>query len=167
MFITNKDCKTYVTQGNCEEQKCEGRHRRYCTTKHNTSGCYRGDTCQYLHSSSKKEEMNNLSKRTECDKDMQEILRCNHCDFKTQQKVTLQKHITLNIKKVPTLNQYPHLYTVSTWTNLHMNIETILNDMASTEKKACYVERMINRYGSYFIMKNMGYQEDCSSDGLF
>ena len=89
----SKDCKTYVTEGSCEDRKCEGRHRRYCRYFNNTSGCYRGDTCQYLHSSSKKEEMNNLSKRTECDKDMQEILRCNHCDFKTQQKVTLQKHI--------------------------------------------------------------------------
>ena len=32
-------------------------------------------------------------------------------------------------------------------------------------KEASYVEKMISLYGSDFIMKNMGYQEDWSSDG--
>ena len=109
--------------------------------------------------------MNNLNKRTECDKDMQEILRCNHCDFKTQQKVTLQKHIHTKHKESS--------YTESLSSFIYrLNLDKFAHEYRNyfewhgfNRREACYVEKMINRYGSDFIMKNMGYQEDWSSDG--
>ena len=107
-----------------------------------------------------------MKKRTEGDKDKQEIFRCNPCDFKTQQKVTSQKHIN---------NKYEESsYTESISSFIYrLNLDQFAHEYRNyfewhdfNRREACYVEKMINWYGSDFIMKNICYQEDWSSDGL-
>ena len=53
-FHPKEDCRRHIEKGKCENIQCEGRHRKYCRYFNNKSGCYRGDSCQYLHSYSKK-----------------------------------------------------------------------------------------------------------------
>ena len=55
-----EDCQTHQDKGICEDRQCEQRHRRYCRYFNNASGCYRGDQCQYLHSSRKKSNSENM-----------------------------------------------------------------------------------------------------------
>ena len=162
----NEDCKRYIETGNCEDRKCEGRHRRYCRYFNKDNGCYRGDSCQYLHSNGRKVEKDDLNKRTKDNKELPEVFKCKHCDFKTPQKVTLQKH--MNTKHV----ESSYSESISSFI-YRLNLDKFKHEYRDyfewhgfNRKEACYVEKMINRYGSDFIMKNMDFQEDWSSDGL-
>ena len=43
-----EDGKTHLNNRKCEDKTCQGRHRILCRYYNTTSGCFRGESCQYL-----------------------------------------------------------------------------------------------------------------------
>ena len=81
--------------------------------------------------------------------------------------MTLQKH--MNTKHVE------HSYSESVYDFIHrLRLEKLANEYRDyfnwhgfNRTEAAHVEKMINRYGTDFIMKNVEYQEDWSSNGSY
>ena len=45
-YHPKEDCGIIFTSGNCEDKKCQKRHRKYCRYVSTKVGCFRKDTCQ-------------------------------------------------------------------------------------------------------------------------
>ena len=46
------DCQQHLQQERCTSQGCNMRHRRRCKYWESSTGCFRGEQCQYLHQNS-------------------------------------------------------------------------------------------------------------------
>ena len=162
-----EDCSKHLEEGKCEDQQCEGRHRKCCRYFNSKIGCYRGDCCQYLHSSNRKRETDNMNKRSEDSQELEKMFKCKQCDFQAPRNITLEKHI--NTKHV----ESPFNESISSFI-YRLNLDKFASHYRDyfdwhgfTRREACHVEKMINWHGADFIMKDVEYQEDWSSNGSY
>ena len=64
-----EDCEEHL-KGRCTKKDCKTlRHRKNCKYFSSEEGCYRGDSCQYLHSEMniEKEDTKNTDRKSLCD----------------------------------------------------------------------------------------------------
>ena len=162
-----EDCKTQQDKGKCEDRQCEQRHRRYCRYYNSESGCYRGDKCHYLHSSSKKNRSDNVVQINEGGQGICDIFKCNQCNFSSSQNVTLKKHV--NTKHLESF----YCKEISSFIN-RLKLEEYANEYKDyfgwhgfNSKEAYHVEEMVKQHGADFIMKSEDYHEDWSINGLY
>ena len=98
---------------------------------------------------------------------MEKIFKCKQCDFKTPRNMTLQKHINTKHEE----SSYSESITSFIY---RLNLEKFARHYRDyfdwhgfTRKEALYVEKMVNWNGADFVMKDVDYQEEWSSNGSY
>ena len=153
-----EDCKEYLKRQICEDRKCEGRHRRLCRYYNSPKGCYRKDSCQYLHIKSGNIDRNSPDERNiyfdkhEVNK-KQEEFKCDNCEFKTFQKVSLKKHVETNHAEISfneTISSFMHRLELE---HLAKEYNKYFQIHGFNKEEAGLMEKMIQRHGSYYILR--------------
>ena len=140
--------------GRCRNRNCDRRHRRECRYFKENDSCFRGYSCEYLHTKENKRHHIYQDKERKKHKEQRKTSQeKDSCEF--DRKVTSNHHI--NSKR----RHFSKLYTVSNFI-FRLGLEEFAEEYniyfdkyESTLEEENHVEKMIGSYGPEYILKHI------------
>ena len=148
-----EDCNTYLNTGKCKERTCQERHRRSCRYFATSNGCFRGDSCQYLHSTRNRVKRDNNDKLPDSRKEFQDEYSCQQCEYKTAQKINLEKHVKTKHENCSFSETASSFISRLELEHLSKDYKKYFNMHGFNREEANFMEKMVGRHGSYYIYK--------------
>ena len=153
-YHSEEDCQSYMEGGICRDRNCDRRHRKDCRYFKEEAGCFRGESCEYLHTKKNKRKQVHQDKET---------------NKHTEQRKTSQDKESVEFGRKVASNhninsKYKHFSNLDTVSNFifRLGLEEFANEYkiyfdkyGSTIEEETHVEKMIGSYGPEYILKHI------------